>query len=203
MTFDGDSFTTLILKYRVLTSHLEIMAMFTRHLSVEKISGPGCLGLGAQVIAGFRPQKSGPQMCELDAREWLPVKQKSDSIGIQAESQVRICTWKKDNRKLTIDKRTKGSVTTAKLFLVSVCASIIISSGRFMCSWGYRELLCQTHQKSGWASRATEGLQRVKRSKGSLNNFVKKWFVDGLSQFFSALSFGVGMLQLQSIIKRG
>lgn len=71
-------------------NHLEIIAVVTRHLGVNKypwswetaepVSG---------VIVGFRPQKSASLVCYLVAAEWLPVnpkKKKSDSMEIKVES---------------------------------------------------------------------------------------------------------------------
>lgn len=48
--------------------HLEIIAIVTRHLSVNwYLWSAGRLGLEVQVIVGFRPQKSGFLMRYLDA----------------------------------------------------------------------------------------------------------------------------------------
>lgn len=54
LSFDGDTFTSLTLKYPALVYHLEIIAMVTRHLSVNRdLWSAGRLGLEAQVIVGF------------------------------------------------------------------------------------------------------------------------------------------------------
>lgn len=78
------TFSSLTLKYPVLVYHFEIIAMFTRHWSVNRdIWSAGRLELEAQVIVGFRPQKPSFLMCYLDAWEWLPIEQKSHSMEIR------------------------------------------------------------------------------------------------------------------------
>ncbi len=68
MLFDGDAITSVTLKNPALVYQLEIIAMVTRHLSVNRyLWFAGKLGLDALLIVGFRPQKSGLLMCYFDA----------------------------------------------------------------------------------------------------------------------------------------
>lgn len=63
--------------------------MVTKHLRVNRnLWSAGRLGLEAQVIVCFRPQNLGFLVCYLDAREWLPVERKSDSMEITVERQA-------------------------------------------------------------------------------------------------------------------
>lgn len=62
--------------------------MVTKHLRVNRyLCCAGRLGLEAQVIVCFKPQNLGFLVCHLNAREWLPVEQKSDSMEITVERQ--------------------------------------------------------------------------------------------------------------------